>query len=297
MKRWLTCIALIFSFCVPQVSFAKSLPPKEPLATPVFKDYPRGAEEFESALVVDAATGKVLYEYQPDRVWSAASLTKLMGALVFMKYHPSWDKIVALSSKDEVGGGRLRVNPGARMSVLDLLYSSITASANNAATALARLSGLGMSAFVKAMNQRAAQLKLAHTHFVDPSGMDPKNVTTARDMVKIATAAFNDPIIRRAATTGKYRFKIRNTGQIKEIRNTNALLTSAEYEDFYVTGGKTGFLYEAKHNLVVRVRPQDAAGSDRMLMVVVLGAPDTTSLFKSAASLAKWAWTGYTWNH
>ncbi len=298
-QAWKVGVLFIFvlSLCISRISLAaaSTVQTKQPQQSAAFKTYPRAANEFEAAMVVDTASGMVLYEYEADKVWSAASLTKLMGALVFTKHHPAWSKIVSLSSKDEVGGGRLRVNPGAKVSVQDLLYSSITASANNAAMALARISGLGMPAFIQAMNRYAADLHLVHTHFVDASGMDPKNVTTARDMTKLASAAFNDAMIRRAATTGKYRFVIRNTGQVKEIRNTNALLTSAEYEDFYVTGGKTGFLYESKHNLAVRVRSQDDAASKRMLTIVIFGAPDTATMFKSGASLAKWAWTGYTW--
>ena len=278
------------SFCLPLTTWAAG-PQKVAGALP----YERSSNEFASAIVLDAKTGQVLYEYKADRIWSAASLTKLMGALVFMDHHPNWNTVISLLQQDEVGGGRLRVASGARLTVRDLLYSSITASANNAATALARVSGLGISAFVKAMNKKAAILGLKSTTFVDPSGIEPKNVTTAREMAIIAGKAFDMDAIRRPATTAHYRFVVRNTGQVKNLTNTNDLLVQGEYDDVYVMGGKTGFLYESMYNLAVRIKPMNDEQGKRSLMIVVFGSPDRPQSFRSAHALAKWAWKAYTW--
>lgn len=274
----------------PLQTLAATSTPDVPSAT---STYARRDGEFSAALVMDARTKKVLYAYQADLAWPAASLTKLMGALVFLDYRPSWNTIVSIKKQDEVGGGRLRVNSGATMSVRDMLYSSITASANNAATALARIT-LGRTAFVRAMNRKAAKLGLAETHFVDPSGISPKNVTTARDMAKLALAAFSVDAIRRPATTASYRFKIRNTGEVKTLKSTNDLLIAEAYDDVFVTGGKTGFLYESAYNLAVRLKPLDPAKKLPNLLVVVFGSQTRESSFESARSLATWAWNGYT---
>lgn len=292
MKNAWISVACIVAVMAPTAAFAQ---PIVPVKVPNVLPYSRSDNEFASATVVDVASGEVLYEYQADKKWSAASLTKLMGALVFLDRSPSFKKIVAVTKQDEVGGGRLRVASGATMTVLDLMYSSITASANNAAMALARVSGLGRTAFVRAMNVKADALGLTKTSFVDPSGMDPKNTTTAHDMAKLAMTAFNVEAIRRPATTDHYRFVIRNTGQVKELKTTNDLLIGEAYKDLYVTGGKTGFLYESMYNLAVRLKPAGAKGSDRLLMVVVFGAPTRESSFTSANSLANWAWKGYKW--
>jgi len=292
MKRFVAVATLCASILLPQaVLGASSAPVKDPNA----HTYSRSDNEFAAAIVIDQASGEVLYAYKADTSWSAASLTKLMNALVLVDRRPDWNKIVDIRAQDEVGGGRLRVSSGATLRVIDLLYSSITASANNAATALARISGLGVTGFVKAMNKKAVAMGLTHTAFVDPSGMDPKNVTTARDMAKLATAAFNNDVIRRAATTGNYAFKIRNTGQLKELKNTNDMLTQQAYDGFYVTGGKTGFLYESMYNVAVRVRPAAEKDSAKQLMVVVFGAQTREGSFKSAASLANWAWKAWRW--
>lgn len=293
MKRIAAALAAFSLLFSPQAVFAQT--PAGPVKDPNAHSYARSDNEFAAAIVIDEKTGKVLYEYNADATRSAASLTKLMGAMVFVEKQPSWNKVVDIRKQDEVGGGRLQVASGSTMRVIDVFYSSVTASANNAATALARYIGLGQADFVKAMNKKAVALGLTKTNFVDPSGMDPKNVTTAREMAKLASAAYDIDAIRRAATTGRYTFKVRNTGQSKVLKNTNEILIGTSYDDYYVTGGKTGFLYESMYNLALRVRPTSDGNSNRQVIVVVLGSQTRDANFKSAASLANWAWKAYKW--
>lgn len=251
-------------------------------------------QEFEAAIVMVPRTHEVLYAYEANKRHPAASLTKLVNALVFVKGISSWNTIIPLKKEDEVGGGRLRVATGARMSIRDLFYSSITASANNAATAMMRLSGKKKTTFLKEMNQAVHRTGAKSSTFVDASGMDPRNQTTANDMALIADAAFREPNIRRAATTMKYAFVIRNTGEKKTITNTNTLLTHDP--DVWVVGGKTGYLEESKYNLVVQLRPMLPDGSSipsKEVIVVVLGAPTKEGQFTAAKRLAQWAWQHY----
>jgi D-alanyl-D-alanine endopeptidase (penicillin-binding protein 7) len=250
--------------------------------------------EFEAAIVMVPRTHEVLYAYEASKPHPAASLTKLANALAFVKGTPAWNTIISLRREDEVGGGRLRVAIGARMTIKDLMYSSITASANNAATAMMRLSGKKKSVFLKEMNQAVAKTGAKYSTFVDGSGMDPRNMTTANDMALIADTAFRNPTIRRAATTMKYTFVVRNTGEKKTITNTNLLLTHDP--DVWVVGGKTGYLEESKYNLVVQMRPLLADGSNipsKEVIVVVFGAPTKDGQFTSAKRLAQWAWQQY----
>lgn len=291
MRKGIAMAIALATILLPQLVFAKTAPTKIDGAMA----YARSDNEFASAIVIDERSGEVLYEYKADSVRSAASLTKLMGALVFMDHRPDWNKVVDIRAQDEVGGGRLRVASGATLRVIDLLYSSITASANNAAVALARITGIGQAKFVKEMNAKASVLGLTNSSFVDSSGMDPKNVTTARDMAKLAMTAYNVDAIRKVATTSSYTFKVRNTGEMHQIKNTNEILTSSAYDAFYVTGGKTGFLYESMYNLAVRVRPATDKEAGRQLMVVVLGSQTRDASFKSGAALANWAWKAYKW--
>lgn len=252
--------------------------------------YERSDDEFVSAVVVDIQSGKRLYGYQAQKVWPAASLSKLMSALVVLDHHPAWNKVVSTVRADEVGGGSLVVKVGSRMTVQDMFYSSIVGSANNTTMSLARLSGLGKAGFVSHMNTKAKELGLKHTKFQEPTGLNENNVTSAEDMAKLAQTAFSKTMIRRAASTMAYRFTVSNPTVVKTVKNTNRLLTSDD--DLWVVGGKTGFIYEARYNLAVQMRPM--AGGPQ-LMVVVLGAPTKNSSFDSAKSLANWAWRAYAW--
>lgn len=276
---------------LPQLSHAALIQSKE------FTPYVPVPDEFASAIVVDPSTQKVLYSFKPDKPHVAASLTKLANALAFTKLRSVNNASVRLLSADEVGGGRLRVDVGSTMSVQDVFYSSITASANNCATAMARLSGLTNAAFIKRMNQEAKLAGAASTTFYDASGMNAKNMTTARDMSKIALVAFRDPWIRRAATTMEYSFSVKTPKAktvAKTIKSTNSLLT--DDPDVYVVGGKTGYLEESMYNLVVQMRPFDVNGkpvASKEVLVVVFGAPTKLGQFDSAKRLAQWAWNNH----
>ncbi len=253
--------------------------------------YSRADAEFAGAIVIDVQSGGVLYSYQASKKWPAASLSKLMAALVTLDHHQPWGKTVALLKQDEVGGGRLAVKAGSLMTVQDMFYSSIVGSANNTTMSLARLSGLGMKGYVKEMNAKAKAMGLKSTSFVEPTGLSEKNVTTAEEMAKIAKTAFSNLTIRRAATTMAYKFTIANPRVVHTVRNTNHLLTKDD--DLWVMGGKTGYIDEAMYNFVVQMRPMDGGPQ---LLVVVLGAPTKNASFASAKSLANWAWKAYDWN-
>lgn len=248
-------------------------------------------DEFAAALVMRADTKQVLYSFKPDKPHTAASLTKLATALAVLDLKPNWDRRVTLASADEVGGGRLRVSTGATMSVRDLFYSALAASANNAAMALGRTSSVGTKAFVSRMNAAAKRVGATHSVFYEAAGMNPKNQTTARDIALIALSAFRNPNVRLASTVGEYSFQIRNTGERKTIKSTN--LPFLQDDDVWLIGGKTGYLEESKYNLVAQMRPYDGKVNDpkREVVVVVLGSPSKEASFSTVKRLAEWAWS------
>jgi D-alanyl-D-alanine carboxypeptidase len=287
--RLFSNLLLLLFVLVPLPAVANTIPHRITVADFSYKN-----TDFASAMVLDLNTNKVLFEYNADQEWVPASLSKLISALVFVERQPAWDAIVSLQAVDEVGGGRLRVDEGATMSIQDLMYSSITGSANNAATAFGRLSGLGTEKFVATMNSRAMSLGCTASRFDDASGMATTSRTTAREMSVIAKAAFAQPRIKNPAGTIKYSFIVRNTGEIKTITNTNQLLIDP-HNKLWVTAGKTGFLYESLHNLVYQVRP--AQNDNRELLIIVLGAPTRADLFAVSERLAKWSWGAYSWRN
>jgi D-alanyl-D-alanine carboxypeptidase len=246
--------------------------------------------EFEAAIIMQPKSRNVLYAYNPEKPHVAASLTKLLTALTTLELHPSWDKIVSIESADEVGGGRLRVDVGAKMTVRDLLYSSITASANNTAMALSRVSGVSRPEFVERMNQIAVRIGAKNTRVFEASGMDVRNMTTAYDIARITEAAFAHEIMTSAATIGSYRFALKNTNEVKVISSTNGPFLTDNH--VWLTGGKTGYLHESKYNLTAKLQPYANGVHDpkHEVIVVVLGAPTKDKSFESVKKLAAWAW-------
>lgn len=279
-------VAAVF-LTAPTLTMAASFVPEAEPYQPI-------ENEFASAVVMVPKTHQILFSFKPDHARVAASLTKLSNALAFVALQPNWNRLVSMARADEVGGGRLRVAPGARLSIQDAFFSTITASANNTANALARISGLSRKTYIARMNAEAKRAGATHSVFVEPSGMDARNLTTARDMALIAETAFRQPMIQRAASTAKYHFTIRNTGADKTITNTNYLLT--QDPNAWVVGGKTGYLEESQYNLAVQLRAMDNSGNPvygKDLVVVVMGAPTKEGSFWSAKRMAEWAWKNY----
>lgn len=253
-------------------------------------DFVPQPNEFSSA-VITRSDGKVLYAFKPDAPHTAASLSKLVLALVMLDKKWNWSTVVKMSSADEVGGGRLRVAAGSKIVLADLWQSALGSSANNAAMAMARVAGPGINAFVSKMNAKAKAIGASSSKFYDPPGMNPKNTTTARDMALIARLAFKQPLISKAGQQGPYTFTLAGTSLTHTIKNTNEPLLSDP--DVYLQGGKTGYLPESMYNYATTLRPLNEDGTQdikKEVTVVVLGAPSTQGGMDSAKRLAEWAW-------
>lgn len=267
------------------------LPTAASAATSSTEAYVPLENEFASAVVM-RPDGKILYSFKPDLLRTAASLSKLMLALTMLDKTWNWNAVIKMSKADEVGGGRLRVAAGSRIKLTDLWQSALGSSANNAAMALARNAGPGVSAFVKKMNVKAKAIGASSSVFYDPSGMNPKNKTTARDMAIIARDAFQKPRITDTSHVATYTFTLVGTNLSHTIKNTNAPLLADQ--DIYLQGGKTGYLPESMYNYASELSPLAPDGSGdhpKDVVVVVLGASSTAGAMASAKRLAAWAWS------
>lgn len=269
--------------------------PKEGTSIPVRVD----ASEIESRVgakayaVIDQATGEILTVKRERLVWPIASLAKLITASVVLDRGVSMSTTADVRNADNVGGARLYVNDGDTLSVGDLFYATLVASANNAANALARTTGLSKAEFVDAMNARASRLNLAHTHLVDPTGIEVGNISTPLEMARIARDAFSREEIRQYTTTATKFVHVASTGASKKMINTNWMLWKPQYDDLWVTGGKTGYLNESGWNLAVTVQPKQ--NDERELLIVLFGADSRAGSFTDAERLARWAWEVYRW--
>jgi serine-type D-Ala-D-Ala endopeptidase (penicillin-binding protein 7) len=292
LSKYLAPLAIIGSLVLPLApSFAAGglIPEAKTDAAAM----PVNAASFTSLLLIDPASGKVLYQSKADRIWAPASLTKLMTCVVFDSTPTNWSAKAAILKQDEVGGGRLQVPSGSVMTLKDLLFSAIVGSANNAAMALGRLfDGKGMAAFLARMNTTAVTYGLAQSHFFDAAGMNPKNTTSAYDIASLMMISEQTvDMMKQAMMTAHYKFTVMKPVMNKDIKNTNDMLLNDT--DAVVTGGKTGFIYESMYNLAVRAYPKGEPGKE--LLVVVLGAETRDASFDAARKLLHWGWDDFTW--
>jgi len=245
--------------------------------------------------VYDQTTNTILGDKNSQQHRSIASLTKLMTAAVYLDTKPDLRKtIVTYRSTDRTGYDYLRVRLGDTMTARDLFYAMLVGSANNAATALVRSTGLSQADFVAKMNTKAATWGLTDSKFVDVTGLDPGNVATADDISRLAAQAFHEyEPIRYVTTRSSYGFTTINTKQPHYIKSTDKLLTSTTIPDpLKITGGKTGYIDEAGYTYVLRLQQRQTGAQ---FIITLLGSPTTTVRWQEAVKLMNWATTNYNW--
>ncbi len=245
-----------------------------------------------SYVVLDRTTGQILATKAAGTPWPVASLTKLMTAQIVLDSGLSLASTFPVNVIDDVGGAKLAVSDGDTFTLDSLLYATLVGSANNAANASARATGMTKKNFVAEMNRRAKALNLSHTAYVDPTGIELGNVSTAREEALIADQAFGRKDIRRYTTKAAAKITVLSKGTVKTIKNTNWMLWKPEYDDIYVMAGKTGYLNESGWNLAVALRPE-IKNEKRELLVVLFGADSRASSFQDADALATWAWKSF----
>lgn len=258
------------------------------LATPVIKA--------TSYIVIDDQTGTILAAQNADASWPIASITKLVSTKVSLDAGVDLYGKGSVKTVDEVGGARLAVTDGTTFTGRDLLYATLVGSANNAANAFARMTGLDRKTFVDRMNRVATNLNLSRTKFVDPTGIELGNVSTARETAAFAREAFTNENITNAAGSSHVAIKaLSDPNYVRDIKSTDWMLYDSAYDDVYVTAGKTGFLNESGWNVVVRLHPMGQS-EDKSVLVVVLGSPGRRESFDNAEALAYWAWQNFDWS-
>ena len=243
-----------------------------------------------SAILMDAATGTVLYEKNADEKLPPASVTKIMTLLLVMEALDSgsigWGYMVTASEAAAAkGGSQVYLEVGEQMSMDEMLKSVVVSSANDCATALAEHVAGSEAAFVEKMNVRAAELGMENTHFVNCTGLDDgenasEHLTTARDIAIMSRELLTHEEIKKYTTI--WMDTVRN-GQFG-LSNTNKLVRF--YEG--TTGLKTGYTSTAGHCLSA------SAERDGMeLIAVVLHCESSTDRFRSAKALLDYGFANY----
>ena len=236
------------------------------------------------ALVMDERDGVMLYGRAIDTPRPIASLTKLMTALVVLESELPLDAPIAITTddRDRLKGSHSRLHIGAILTRDDLLRAALSASDNRAAAALARTAPGGTEAFVASMNAKALALGMTNTHFADASGLNPRNVSTARDLLKLLEAARAQPRVHAFTTTGELWVTDLATGRVIEFFNTNRLVRHGQ-DDWGIALSKTGYTADAGNCLVMRVT---VAG--RPLSIVLLNSWGKASKYGDAQRIRDW---------
>lgn len=244
-----------------------------------------------AALVMDEDSGAILWQKNESSKLPIASITKLMTTLVAFDHIKEWDAVHAMEpSENALIGASFPAGNGDEFTISDILKTALIASANNAALALAHSTGLTDEEFALAMNDKAAELGMTDSTFVEATGLEERNRATVRDVaILLRSVVHYEPVIEAIQQT-EHRMTRRNGDDQPEItvRTTNRLVKN---DVEYIIGGKTGFTNEAGHCLVSLA--ENEAGN--RIIVVVLGGPDETTRFDENAELVNWTFDHYHW--
>jgi D-alanyl-D-alanine endopeptidase (penicillin-binding protein 7) len=205
-----------------------------------------------AALVIEQGEGRTLYAKNVDAVVPIASITKLMTAMIVLDAHLDLQEPVTITEDDVdlLKHTRSRLRVGTSLQRDELLRLALMASENRAAAALGRAYPGGIGAFVVAMNQKASELGMIRTRFVDSTGLSSDNVSTAQDLAKMVTAAHRYPLIQEYTTSTGHSVRT-NDGRLLAFRNTNGLVRD---DAWHIDVSKTGYIAEAGKCLVMQAR-------------------------------------------
>lgn len=218
-------------------------------------------------LVLDE-DGRVLASKDPDAVVPIASLTKLLTAMVVLDARQDMGETLQITAEDvdRLKHSASRVPVGARMSRRDALALALISSENRAASALARSYPGGLEGFARAAQAKLAALGLNQSRVVEPTGLSPANVSTAKEMARLAAAAARYPQIAEISSQAKAKVSV--NGRVRELRNTNHLVGGKGWD---IRLSKTGYTEEAGRCLTMRLRTE-GKGVRHFVTVVLLDA-------------------------
>jgi D-alanyl-D-alanine carboxypeptidase (penicillin-binding protein 5/6) len=252
----------------------------DPPGTEGFRRYPVDGPETmaASAMMIDARTGQILYFKDPDVRRPVASTQKLLTALLVVE-HGDLDRCVRVMPEDcRVEPTKLGFLPGEVYTRRQLLAAMLVHSCNDAAVCLARNDAGSVAQFAERMNAKAASLGATESHFVNPNGLPvPGQVSTARNMARIAYTAYRNPTLRQFMRMPGLRF-IYSSGRQRYFDATNKLLLRSTM----FTGMKTGYTGVSGRCLI-----SSASNGNKDIILVQLGGTHHM-LFDDAERLLMW---------
>ena len=297
-------VAILLIFTCSISSFAEQLQDGEEPATehPETTEYPNDISlqpdlVSNSAIVMDAATGKILFEKNAyDRKYPA-SITKIITVALALEQNPDFNETITMSENAIWGVDRnsslIGLDVGEQVSLGDLFYATMVNSANECAYALAEYVAGDIESFAKLMNAKAEEIGCQDTHFVTPNGLpDENHYTTAYDMALITRYALQNDQFREIAGTLFYEVPATNlTDETRPLWNGNKMINPSEpYYYEYCEGGKTGYTTVSNNTLVTYAKKDGLE-----LICVIMDCDGAKYAYTDSKALYNYCYNNYTY--
>lgn len=224
----------------------------------------------DSAELIDAETKYPLFEKNPDKQVSIASITKVMTAVVALENYKITDIVEVSKADTEINGSKAFLKSGEKLTVLNLLYCMLMPSGNDAAITLATYKQ-NQDQFVDLMNKKAEELGLKNTKFKDPAGLNDDGRSSAHDLAILFSYALAKDEFVKVVSTAEITVTSVDGSESHQLKNSNRL-TTGEIPMDGIIGGKTGFTPDAGHTLV-----SAAQRNGNKIVGVVLNTNSTTA--------------------
>jgi len=241
----------------------------------------------EAAIVLDRESGKILFSKNIHKKLPEASLTKIMTAITVLDRDRNPDETVTITKTPlavQALGAHMRLAPGEKISVYNLLAGLLISSANDAAVALSEYIAGSEEKFVELMNQKAKDLGMNDSQFKNPHGLDNDgHYSSAYDLARATAYALDQKVFREIISTKNINFE--TNVRPRFLKNSNKLLQSTYLN---ILGGKTGFTDNAGLCLI------EVASNDQghEIISVILNSEDE---WQESKGLIDWTFRAYTW--
>lgn len=248
------------------------------------KDFIKAPEtSAESIVILDARTGTLLFEKNPNLRLLPASTTKMMTALVTLAYCSPEEEVTVKSLQKD--GTQMGLTLGDTVKVENLLYGLLISSGNDAAYALANACAPSYKDFIEAMNQKAKELDMQDSHFVNPAGFDDNlQYSTAKDLAKLAKVVVANPLIAKIVSTKSTVVTDVSGNKTYFLENVNKLLGLVEG----IEGVKTG---QTDGSLEILVTKTTRSGNS--VIISLMGSQDR---FADTQNLIDWVYQNHVWS-
>lgn len=264
MRNKIAAVLLILPLCISDISASLSAADATDVTEAAAASADGLSVSAESAIVLEATTGDVVFEKDADTHRPMASTTKIMTAITALEAGDLDKKVSVPAEAVGVEGSSVYLEKGDSLSLYDLVWALMLESANDAAAAIAIEVAGSIEAFAELMNEKAAEIELCDTHFTNPHGLDNEDhYTTARDLARLAVYALKNEKFAEIVST--YKKTVEIDGETRYLLNHNKMLKL--YDG--AIGVKTGYTKRSGRCLV------SAAERDGVrLVAVTLNAPD-----------------------